>query len=70
MNLRYKIPFFFKKQDIHKYTWAARGFRSAIDYIIANRKIAGQVTDVRMCRGYDIDSDHYLICCKIEMFAR
>ena len=61
---------FFKKRDIHKYIQAASGFRSEIDCIITNRKIAGQVIDVRVCRCYDIVSDHYLICCKIEMFAR
>ena len=36
---------FFKKKDIHKYIWSARGYRSIIDYIITNNKIRGQVRD-------------------------
>lgn len=32
-----------------------------IDYIIANERIAKECSDVRTYRGFDIDSDHYLV---------
>lgn len=30
---------FFRKKEIHKYTWSARGHRSLIDYVIVNDKL-------------------------------
>ena len=45
---------FFRKKDIHKYTWSARGTRSIIDYIIVNKKLISQVEDTRAWRGCDI----------------
>jgi hypothetical protein len=61
---------FFGKKDIHKYTWAARGLRSVIDYIIVNRNLSSQVKDTRVYRGSDIYSDHYLVITKISILAR
>lgn len=61
---------FFRKKDIHKYTWSARGTRSIIDYILANNKICRQVQDVHVYRGSDIYSDHYLVVAKIALLAR
>jgi hypothetical protein len=34
---------FFRKKDMHKYTWISRGFRSIIDYVIVNNKLAKPV---------------------------
>ncbi|XP_039280839.1 uncharacterized protein LOC111056792 [Nilaparvata lugens] len=61
---------FFKKKDIHKYTWAARGYRSLIDYVIVNKKMSSQVQDTRVYRGSDISSDHYLVASKIQMWTK
>jgi exonuclease III len=38
---------FYRKKDIHKYAWAARGLRSVIDYIIVNINLSSQVRDTR-----------------------
>ena len=61
---------FFRKKDINKFTWNARGSRSIIDYVIANNKISKQVQDVHVYRGADIYSDHYLLIAKITIPAR
>lgn len=61
---------FFRKKDIHKYTWTARGLRSIIDYVMVNKKLASQVRDTRVYRGSDINSDHYLLKSDIEILAR
>lgn len=61
---------FFRKKDIHKYTWSARGSRSIIDYVIANRKIASQIIDTTVYRGNDVNSDHFLVMSKIQIMAR
>lgn len=52
---------FFRKKDIHKNTWSARGQRSLIDYVIISRRLAKQTTDTRVYRGYKIYLDHYLV---------
>jgi hypothetical protein len=41
---------FFRKKDIHKYTWNARGLRSLINHIIVNSKLARQVIDTNVFR--------------------
>ena len=33
---------FFRKKDIHKYTWSARGQRSLLDYLIVSKKLRYQ----------------------------
>lgn len=61
---------FLRKKDIYKYILASRGYRSIIDYIIVNNKIACQVKDTRVYRGYDIGSDHYLVILQIDTYAK
>ena len=61
---------FFPHRDIHKYTWAARGSRSIIDYVLTNEKLFKIVHDTRVYRGKDIQSDHFLLITKIAVPAR
>lgn len=61
---------FFRKKEIHKYTWAARGYRSVIDYVIVNKKMSSQIQDTRVYRGSDISSDHYLVASKIHLWTK
>jgi endonuclease/exonuclease/phosphatase family metal-dependent hydrolase len=61
---------FFRKKDIHKFTWSARGTRSLIDYVLVNEKLCNNVTDVRVYRGSDIGSDHFLVVAKLNLFAK
>lgn len=61
----YKITnSFFRHKEIHKYTWAARGLKSIIDYILSNTKLSPHILDTRAYRGCDIYSDHYLLISK------
>jgi len=53
--------FFFKKNEIHKYTWSARGSKTVIDNIIVNRRPKNLVQDIKIFRGSDIGSDHFLV---------
>jgi hypothetical protein len=57
---------FFRHKDVHKFTWGERGSKSIIDYTIANKKIWPYVTDTRVCRGAEVDIDHFLVLCKIR----
>ena len=61
---------FFRKKEIHKYTWSSRGLRSLIDYIIISKKLAKQVSDTRVYRGYDVFSDHYLVISQIRLYTK
>lgn len=61
---------FYRKKDIHKYTWCARNQRSLIDYIMINDRLRNQIQDVRVYRGYDIYSDHYLLIATVLMIAK
>lgn len=61
---------FFRKKDIHKYSWSARGLRSLIDYIVISKKLAKQVIDTRVYRGFDVCLDHYLVISKIRLYRR
>lgn len=61
---------FFRKLDINKYTWSARGLRSIIDYVIINDKLRSQVIDVHVYRGCDINSDHYLVMAKLVLYSK
>lgn len=61
---------FKKKKDIHKFTWAARGCRSVIDYVIGNKKIAKHIEDTTVKRGSDIGSDHFLVISRIKLLTR
>jgi len=61
---------FFRKKEIHKYTWSARGFKSIIDYVIVNRRLKNLVQDTKIFQGYDIGSDHFLVTCRINLLSR
>ncbi|GFG33266.1 hypothetical protein Cfor_04003 [Coptotermes formosanus] len=65
IKLRIKNSFF-KRKDIHKFTWAERGSNSIIDYVIANKKTWLYKTDTREYRGAEVCSDHFLVLCKIR----
>jgi Reverse transcriptase (RNA-dependent DNA polymerase)/Endonuclease-reverse transcriptase len=60
---------FYQHKDIHKYTREvkSRGERSIIDYVIVNRENRREVIDVRVYRGAEIYSDHFLVIAKIKM---
>jgi hypothetical protein len=61
---------FYRKRDIQKYTWSARGYRSIIDYILVNDKLRPQAKDTRVHRGIDISSYHYLLISEIALWAK
>jgi hypothetical protein len=57
---------FFKHRDIHEFTWPARGSKSVIDYSIANEKAEKLFKDVRVYRGAELGTDHFLLCAKLR----
>lgn len=59
---------FYQHRDIHKYTRveANRGERSIIDYILVERQNRSMIRDVAVKRGYEINSDHYLVVAEIK----
>lgn len=59
---------FYEHKQIHKYTRqaATREERSIIDYILVERSNRKLVNDVRVKRGAEIDSDHFLVVAKIK----
>jgi hypothetical protein len=61
---------FFQHKDAHKCTWSARGARSIIDYIICNQKTANLILDVRIYRGLEIETDHYLVAAPLRIPPR
>lgn len=54
---------FYKHKWIHKYTWEqqTRQIKSIIDYLIMKQRTTIQVHDVRVQRGANCGSDHYLL---------
>jgi len=58
---------FFKHKEIHKYTWCqpTRKLRSIIDYIIIKEKTRLKMTDVRVYRGAECGTDHFLLKSKV-----
>ncbi|XP_026047154.1 craniofacial development protein 2-like [Astatotilapia calliptera] len=63
---------FFGHKRIHKVTWKAPGGRytSEIDYICISSRWASTISDVRVWRGADIDSDHYLLIAKCKLHLK
>jgi len=61
---------FFKHKEIHKFTWDARGHKSIIDYFITNMKTSKVIPDIRVYRSNEIDSDHCLLCAKVNFPPR
>ena len=64
------INTFFKHKEIHKFTWEARGHKSITEYFITNMKISKVIQDIRVYSSNGIDSDHYLICTKVNFPPR
>ena len=53
----------FQHKDIHEFTWECRGRnqRSIIDYFLVKQGMRKQLRDVKVVRGAEIGSDHYLL---------
>jgi len=61
---------FFKHKEIHKFTWEARGHKSITDYFITNMKTSKVIQGIRVYISNEIDSDHYLLCAKVNFPPR
>ena len=59
----------FQHKDIHKFTWECRGRnqRSIIDYFLVKQGMRKQLRDVKVVRGAEIGSDHYLLVMVIKL---
>ena len=59
----------FQHKDIHKFTWERRGRnqRSIIDYFLVKQGMRKQLRDVKVVRGAEIGSDHYLLVMVIKL---
>lgn len=51
---------------IHKFTWRCQGLQSIIDYFLVRSDQRRYVHDVRVIRGTEIESDHYLELAKVN----
>ena len=62
----------FQHKKIHKMTWKSPDGRTEnqIDHILINNKWRNSLQDVRVKRGADIGSDHYLLVGKIKLKLR
>ena len=63
---------YFKHKMIHKYRWEqyTRNFKSVTDYIIVKQKSKFQMHDVRLQRGINCGSDHYVVRAKVCLRIR
>jgi hypothetical protein len=61
---------YFRHKNTHKYTWSARGSQLIINYTISNGKVAKIIQDIRVHRGMELDTDHYLLCAKVKVPPR
>ncbi|XP_072398362.1 uncharacterized protein [Diabrotica undecimpunctata] len=59
-------------KDVHKYTREvkSRGERSIIDYVLVNRSSRQYIKDIRVKRGAEIYSDHYLVVARTSLGVR
>ena len=59
----------FPHKRIHKYTWECRGrgLRSMIDYVLIGKEARKKVANVKVVRGVEIGSDHYLVLMKVKL---
>ena len=62
MNELIILNTFYQHKDIHKFTWESKGrdLRSIIDYFITRKVLRPGVADVKVVRGTEAGSDHYL----------
>ena len=44
----------------------ARGHKSIIDYFITNMRTSKAIQDIRAYRRNELDTDHYLLCAKVN----
>ena len=63
---------YFKHKMIHKYTWEqqTRKLKSITDYIIVKQKSKFQIHDVRVQRGINCGSYHYVVRAKVYLPIR
>jgi len=59
----------FAHKDIHKGTWRSPNGLTVnqIDHIFLSRRWISSLHDVRVHRGADVGSDHYLVTAKIQI---
>lgn len=58
---------FFKHKDIHKFTWIRGTRRTIIDYVLGKHNNKAKVEDIRVYRGAECNSDHYLLRSKLYL---
>ena len=58
-----------QRKKVHQFTWEcrSRGLNSIIDYFLVRREHMRRVRDVKVVRGAEVGSDHYLVLMKIQM---
>lgn len=59
----------FEHKDTHKYTWECRGgsLHIFIDYFAVRKALRPTVADVKVIRGAEAGSDHYLFLMKVNI---
>lgn len=58
---------FFKHKEIHKFTWSRGTSKTIIDYVIGKHNNKVKVEDVRVYRGAECNTDHYLLKSKVYL---
>jgi hypothetical protein len=58
----------FPHRNIYKYTWTSPDGQThnQIDHVLIDRRWHSSILDVRICRGVDCDSDHYLVVAEVR----
>ena len=59
----------FPHKRIHTYTWECRGrgLKSIIDYFLIGKEARKQIVDVKVVRGAEIGSTHYIVLLKVKL---
>ena len=62
----------YQHKEIHKYTWVCPGreLKSIIDYFLVRKDNRRRIKDVKVVRGAEIGSDHYLVLLKMSRRKR